>query len=1179
MVSSRPGRAVSRSSSSGSSRSSGSVTRVAAPSVAGHTSKTFEKTVAADRYSADQTIVASAQAQGQPVPQDVKDRIQDYEQSQQPTSPPSSPPADAEAVLKKLTEEETKRLQQKYPGSEAYIKPENIRKKIIEGQEPPKPTPDQYYPAYTGPDAADALRELKAGAGEAKERLAAGEPGGVVATGVGANIAGRQEAYTRASARIDPATGEPVPFGGAMAGQLKPEEAMKLGFATLFSERAKKREGTPTWPQFETKIVDVPRPALSREQEAQQWRDIGVYERQGALGAAASAMASLQQHSNIYPHLRDVKSVGFGPYGLSLGRVTQTHTVEYKERQPEFNAADVVLPKITATGIKEPTSVGLLGGVALRQRNIGGSYITPEKQARVVLVPDEVYTPTNTLGHYARAGFAGFALGALAGAPAGPAGIAIMGAKGAGAAIAFHATASTVKPHYSVLTQRAVEKLPEKYQEAGEVMLTPGPPGINLIFYGATKFNLEMQKKIRGDTTPLKRGEVAGEVAGATAGAIASLGVGIGLGKVLPTPQAKISLRYRDTQMQGVKFNEGTHFRALVLEKGTQAKTVIGRAGGKTVWYGQQPTVTFQRAGVSVGGKVGGGVGRLSPSMQYQRLPVELTSARTTPAVESQYLDSSLRLMDATKSQKVPKASIRSAEDVLKDVRNVPAEYRTPILKYLQSKDRFGLLVKKHDFQFGGFAREAQVMQPKTTGDIDRMLVSGDAQKEAAKIVNYLSGKPGPGVRVSPSTPSLVEVKAGSTWKKLFDIHDISSPDIQQGVRVNAEYFGWGHKITHPTVKTPDGIYIRALREEGLATGSAATMPKGVAQPFTPTETMLFKAAKPKYLSEGGVFETASHRLKDVGSFYRQQESLVSYGGGKPMPKADLQLFKTAADTKFTGVVDKAGTRYSPAGVFVEKGGLITSLAPQKSTAVSVSHVLPMSVVPRQTSLLSVVSPPKQSRVSLVSPSKILTSQRIVSPTPSKASPARSVSVVSSLPSLSSVTSPIRSPSVSPSVSKISTTPSKSTIPSTTSKLSSVSVRPGSSIASSISTLRSVSSMSTSPVTRPVPVTRLPFIPGGLGGTLAGKGTPRPRRYAQKTVILPGMSGLGFLGVRYKTQPKQMTKQEKKELLRREKRYKGLQPMKGETVTAVGQLLPSSQYIPPQIKLKKTKTKSRRRRR
>lgn len=381
------------------------------------------------------------------------------------------------------------------------------------------------------------------------------------------------------------------------------------------------------------------------------------------------------------------------------------------------------------------------------------------------------------------------------------------------------------------------------------------------------------------------------------------------------------------------------------------------------------------------------------------------------------------------------------------------------------------------------------MLNPVKTSDIDIMLFVKNKDATARRYLSELSKVNGPAIRIDPQRPGLIEVQKAGNWPHMLDIHDINDPMIQEMVKLDKEFFAYGNRITNPTLKV-NGITYRALSEEGKALGSAAAIPKTMGQPFNPAETKIFDQIKTQYVEAGGVFEPASHRLKDVENFIRVQSSLNTYG---KKPGKSLELFSDAAKKKFPGGVDKAG--YSLPG---EEGFYMASasMTPVKAPASVVLSSIAASRIPLSVKSVSKTLSPSKSVSRVLSPSasrslSVSISRAMsasVSPSRMKSPSITAASKKSSSILKSQSPSSFKSPSMSPSASR------------SIAKSYSPYVRPSKSPSVSPSLTRSYASQ----FYRPPPTPKVPPAGGILFGG-GGMSTPKRNpwvRSRQKTVKL-----------------------------------------------------------------------------
>ena len=188
----------------------------------------------------------------------------------------------ASEALEAAVQAEKRRLVEKYgPGSERFIKEDAIRRKLTAAE------PTIYAKTYPGYDKEAAKRRMSE---ETTAALAASE------SGVWRTPEGRQVLPGMPRARYLTSRGK-VPYGGAMEGALTPESAQEIGLTTLFERRAARR-GTPvlegqfkvdrkvTYRVGEKEFATKAEAGQEvREIEAQQWREMGVFQKQDIVAA------------------------------------------------------------------------------------------------------------------------------------------------------------------------------------------------------------------------------------------------------------------------------------------------------------------------------------------------------------------------------------------------------------------------------------------------------------------------------------------------------------------------------------------------------------------------------------------------------------------------------------------------------------------------------------------------------------------------------------------------------------------------------------------------------------------------------------------------------------------------------------------------------------------------------
>jgi hypothetical protein len=429
---------------------------------------------------------------------------------------------------------------------------------------------------------------------------------------------------------------------------------------------------------------------------------------------------------------------------------------------------------------------------------------------------------------------------------------------------------------------------------------------------------------------------------------------------------------------------------------------------------------------------------------------------QSNPQMERQFVESSEKMTRATLTQEYPKEMMATDVDFEKSVR------------IFKGEPRAGAVVKQYMREnpdvvgFGGSSRVAHQVS-ETTGDIDQQLAergllrtrinpfasntreAADVAQEEAARLKQVSDK----FAVSKENPRLV-VRTDIKGKQphALDIHGPDSPEVQEGITLDKEYFMYGFPISHDATQV-GGVSFRKLFIEGQALHGAATMPEvNRFTPFTPEETLFWKRdLKFQYEEMGGKYGPVENRLKDVTSKYDIQGGLNTAGEkmGNPQAKAaeeQRRLYAEAADYKFRGAEDRTGKTYTgltdeqvtafytklqPKPTLEPTSIFATSAIAPRSMYMSPSTGSPYSssVSPSLSSMSRSMLPPSSSPSPSVSISPSIYASPSVSPSPSHSPspsiyPSPSVSPYlypspSASPSPSTSTSP--SPSVSPSVS------------------------------------------------------------------------------------------------------------------------------------------------------------------
>ena len=799
---------------------------------------------------------------------------------------------------------EKARLLQKYPGSEKSINEANIRQKILQQRQGPRP--EDIYPAYTGPDISGGMKDI------AKNQEAgyyAEDRTGMIATSAGPSPFSNMEGVKALHLRNQ------VEFGGGMAGELRPEAAMRQGFEHLFESHAAREGGTMrsydfhisgaissqdlgkipeglevnvtpgyemvpgsfnydpvkregTW-QYRT-LPTAPA-GKTRESEAQDWRNQGVYERQDELHPPAKDTSAMIPSGMI---LQKGITIPAG-FQVAPGSVTVdalTGKVDY-QITPDMRGwdagADIALESrkwdIPLIGkIEDP----LLGGIYREAVEKARGYEIERRLALVYVTSESEREDINK--EYQQK------------------------MKNLSNPLNIKVTKEEPGRYSSVLERLSNTDLP-----GVDVDLSPGTwAAIEGVFIGRAAGKAVVQTLGRGLVSAVGAaltggGKVAAELSvgnllaekGAKTTGSPAIGLGIGLlgmyathkgigwvGKSSSIPK----LRLDSVEVNGVDINGGKSWNGLSLERGTTGRPIIGVAGKRVVLGKPEAT--------------------LSDIFQ--------DSTPKNSAVELDYMKSAREVMGETQRVTVPKTSLQGLD--FAEVRHIPAEYAEPIANWLKGQRDYLI--------YGSSAQKVQMGEGmmRLPKDIDLMMPN--AIQRAQEITSILNKRGGPEVAIFPEESSHVMVKSGGGWSGMLDIHEKGSLEVT-GKQSPPDSQAWGFRGSGKTV-TVEGYKFRALSDEGLAKGRATTIPSKVGQPITPTETTMLENLWPEYVKRGGEFGPEhhgmqdAHRLKDVGDFSNIQEVLIEYGG-KQNAKVPLKRFQEAADIKFEGAVDETGFKYN----------------------------------------------------------------------------------------------------------------------------------------------------------------------------------------------------------------------------------------------------------------------------
>jgi hypothetical protein len=220
--------------------------------------------------------------------------------------------------------------------------PEEQDDRIRERELPSKPLPEDVYPEYEGPSRPKAMLEIQTLQGTAAERTRKGKD--VIASTLGPVPPDTQDVvgeYLRQSARgkfVDKPTGEreivPIEFGGGMAGELRPDAALRIGKKRL-SKRLEQRALPIDLTEYEIVETPVVGESVIETREVYTvplpgYEDIQFQSKEKAEEAIKKYEETQQQRlMGVYGKREQLKATADLPYA-TFGFGTITPTIEYK---------------------------------------------------------------------------------------------------------------------------------------------------------------------------------------------------------------------------------------------------------------------------------------------------------------------------------------------------------------------------------------------------------------------------------------------------------------------------------------------------------------------------------------------------------------------------------------------------------------------------------------------------------------------------------------------------------------------------------------------------------------------------------------------------------------------------------------------------------------------------------
>jgi len=446
---------------------------------------------------------------------------------------------------------------------------------------------------------------------------------------------------------------------------------------------------------------------------------------------------------------------------------------------------------------------------------------------------------------------------------------------------------------------------------------------------------------------------VGGEIAGYYIG-----GKAIGKGVTEVTKRSPVKLTAESLKVP-TKKGETTLWRGVGLEVKGKGRPLIGVKG-------YRPTVGTPKVDLSKAK----GEFVVEGSASTKIVLKNLKSATKTPD-EALKLKYGVDVMSKTYNVK----SRYIQREFIKDTKTLSPKGVQEVIRF--TKGEKGQL-------YGSFPARQQmpITHSRVPGDIDVFINKGQGYTVAQtqKLASRLR-KAGETVRVSKSTPTLIETKVGGKWHHAVDIHsaDMGATDVlSPSYAANKAY---GFPLNQKSLKI-EGVRVMPLSEQGVRKGASA---------FT---------IKPE---KGGLVLTPkAHRMKDVADFFTVQETLLA---SKKVPSVKGVYSLSRLKKLYPGVTESQNVKI-PIGDFAPK---------PPSPSLPIAKPSPsLSVGKSKVSTINIGSPslnkPIQKVKSSPSPPKVKSPSKWVSVGLNKKAPSPSIGLKRSV-GRSVSKSPSRSPS------------------------------------------------------------------------------------------------------------------------------------------------------------------------
>ena len=238
---------------------------------------------------------------------------------------------------------------------------------------------------------------------------------------------------------------------------------------------------------------------------------------------------------------------------------------------------------------------------------------------------------------------------------------------------------------------------------------------------------------------------------------------------------------------------------------------------------------------------------------------------------------SGVEMMDFAYFSKDPTKLKLSMREMISEVELFKRKGATDQIMKVLREEKAGIEI------FGSGSQRMYGALDRAAHDVDIKILSTKSPSDlASKMVKNLKGVYGSDIRVSPSNPSLVEIKMGTNWVHAFDIKGGMGEVVVSGESVlSADYAGYGLPVKSPFI-TEEGFLIMQLSEQGGRKFASALTPRSFG------------------------FSPEAHRLKDVMDALRVAEFKATAQGRADI-LASVKEFKSTIPPKVLAEFNVAG--------------------------------------------------------------------------------------------------------------------------------------------------------------------------------------------------------------------------------------------------------------------------------